>query len=178
MKEIEDRIGFYQQLYSEGLYLIDPPFVSSNISENDRGQGHGRNSTDAIVDIQTSEIEANAKYHGNGIVPVAVVLADGMSPVEELFLSKVLLAVNVRLEDTYLIYETEWPIGDFLVDKELSIEKVLCFGVEKSNVAGNMADYVSVDIKGKSCLFCDGLGKIEGDVALKKLLWKQLKQMF
>ncbi len=119
---------------------------------------------------------------GEGGKKVFIAFSDGQTKDLTDFLEKIFNSVNINLlKDTQLIHFSKntlrW-LNPFFRENE--IMKVFFFGVEPKNAGLNLEHikYIPVELDGITYLFADEIGTIMNDQALKKHLWRALKEIF
>jgi len=94
------------------------------------------------------------------------------SEILEIFLVKILQAVNIRMNDVQIIDIKEF---DLKLVKVSEVKNCIIFG---ETLDKSLIKYTFDASSNLKCMFADGLRQINEDVILKKQLWTALKLMF
>ncbi|MCU0445027.1 MAG: hypothetical protein MUE85_08915 [Microscillaceae bacterium] len=103
-----------------------------------------------------------------------------LKPQDEVFLEKILQAVNVPLLKTRLI-NLKFPEPEDTFQKliEIPSEKIISFGANLQHLNLNTSEQYQLKYVGDlTCLYADSLAEISESKEKKKQLWDALKAMF
>ncbi|MEY3367478.1 MAG: hypothetical protein RI973_633 [Bacteroidota bacterium] len=123
-----------------------------------------------------------SKIKGNNRKGLVIVSAEAENPELELFLTKILQAVQLQAaEDTCQISldpnQQLWMSG---LQEKIPFAQLISFGVPPAKLGYNLLapPYQPFSFCGKTLLFAHSLSKIMQNPELKKPLWEALKKMF
>ncbi|MCB0530546.1 MAG: hypothetical protein H6574_06075 [Lewinellaceae bacterium] len=138
-------------------------------------------STDSLYIIPENSILS--QMNGGFANRVAlIVLKETEGPEYTIFLSKVLLAAGLNLEQDTLLgtFEAGMQLPFLPLAKTKQAESILVFGFTPKQLSLNIECplYQPVDFYGLRLLFADKVSVLEPDTARKRKLWQALQQMF
>jgi len=170
-----------QQLFPEGIYLIPEKDMNEKLPENDVQSASTEDARPLPDGPQAGPQPATEppgglpRFRGKNLRQVLVIYdnpGELTSAMEE-FLSKVLKAVGLNMEDIALISGNEYPEQWV----RIPARKMLVFGTQL--VAELPAEpYVLTTLGNRTALRAASLALIMGDKQHKTRLWQALRQMF
>ncbi|SDJ79904.1 hypothetical protein SAMN05421823_101139 [Catalinimonas alkaloidigena] len=120
------------------------------------------------------------RFHIEGQNPRQVlVVVDQIDTDGRQLLEKILSAVGLTFDDIALVSCQAQPISWEPLAQRLHPRRILCFGSQswlRPSVPGST--YQLIPSEKVAFLFVDSLGDIAASTARKKMLWRELKQMF
>jgi hypothetical protein len=145
-------------------FILNPDFFTTNLYN--------------VSDEKNSDLN----LRGSNQKQLVIVYRAENTPLDEVFLAKILTAVQYDLQqDTTLIELRKNQNFSFKnISKTLSPKHVISLGVSPKNIGVNLNDqlYKPRNIKNCCFLFTDKLSKIAEDKNKKGALWECLQSMF
>jgi hypothetical protein len=131
--------------------------------------------------VQSIETDINFLGKNNkSILIITPEHEDVMDNSNQSFLIKILNSIGLQLDDVIIINPKKEAKFSFY-DTSFSPNKIILFGVKPFEIDIKNIDiptYEIRDFKNKPILYIDDLKTIQGDLAKKKALWTNLKQLF
>lgn len=131
----------------------------------------------------TQKIETDISFLGKNEKNILIVTSTHENILQsepQTFLVKILNSVGLQLDDTIIINPKKEADFSFY-NSTFSPQKIILFGVKPFEIGIQNIDIPTYEIKdfdNKPILHIDDLGTIQKDVAKKKALWTNLKQLF
>ncbi|MGB3618473.1 MAG: hypothetical protein WBA12_10150, partial [Catalinimonas sp.] len=121
---------------------------------------------------------ARRRVEGGKQRPI-LILVDAMSDADRAFLTKVLQALQLSWDDVAVADADQRPVSWRPLVERLRIEQMICFGVTNLLDPTLPASPYQLMPSGKfRFVLADSLAIVAADAARKKMLWRELRQMF
>jgi hypothetical protein len=131
--------------------------------------------------VQT--IETDIKFLGKNEKKILIISHSHeqiLDDANKVFLIKILNSIGLQLDDIVIINPKKEAKFSFYTTT-FTPEKIILFGVKPFEIDIQSIDIPTYEIKdfdNKPILYIDDLKTIQGDIAKKKALWTNLKQLF
>jgi DNA polymerase III psi subunit len=172
MKSIPENEGLnslvLSQILTEDIYIIPEKViresVSSKVVENKLNQEKPAEHLNIPL---TSEKKSPLTKE------IIVVLDEPATPKELEFLTKILVALKMTIQDVSIISKSDFS-------SDMNFKKLISFnvGIEKMNPGIKIEKYIMKEHGKAKFLYSDSLEELTEDVKKKKQLWEALQLMF
>lgn len=183
--------NFLPHFINETIYVIKEDIqstqYSSRITQDTSPETHESEKLVQKEDIIVSppeistEQKSSPKFKGNNqrktIIIVDYVDHEYISPEDEGFLSKILLAVKINITEVAILNLNLNPLFDYQDLLQFKADHILYFGDNKI-LPAHFSYYNLQSVSNKQILMSPTLLNISKDTEQKKQLWEALKKMF
>jgi len=174
---MKDSEAFLPHFIDEEIYVIDQP-ISTTEAESESTAVEEPTSKYEQTESKSETKEAILSYRGENTKSVLLIV-DVISIEEEAFLSKILGAVKLTLQECALLslQDNDTPAHQPLIEN-FEADMVIQFGSTPVALLKGINPYKIHFVADKKVLIANDLSTIMNNVEKKKLLWGCLQQLF
>ncbi len=174
--------AFLSYFLEEAIYVVDSTEApKQNTSQIDDQEVDTNQKSDEANEI-VANLPPKLKFKGGNKTELLVVVAEEneefIAAAETAFLTKILQAISMDIDDIALVNIANQPVDSLHHFGHINYSLMICFSSSLPPFLSSKERYILRSDSGKNILYCHSLQEIVLDRDKKVKLWEQLKLQF